>query len=223
MQKKLRTSFTVDKRDSLGTTPLMEAARQGTYDRLIKCLDEGSDINAVDYAGNNALMYAIERKQDGIATILLSKGIDAGRKNAVGQTPLLNACMEGVPEIIQRLLEHDIALDVQDKHGNTGLMISCAIRDSWAACKLVDAGADVDTLRNSKGATGLDVARESLRGRDLELFLACVEKRREAKSAQDAVNAAKRQQEIEQNAHDATVARDNVILLKPVAFRPKPQ
>jgi ankyrin repeat protein len=210
MKKSLKASFTVDKRDSLGTTLLMEAARQGTYDRLLQCLNEGSDINAIDYHGNNALMYAIEGRQDGLAAVLVARGIDAGRKNNAGITPLMEACVAGIPEIIERIAQAKPALDVQDKQGNTALMRSCAAGDGWAACRLVDAGADFEKLQNSNESTALTIAQARLPRKDLELFMACVEKRRE-----------QQRREMAQNVHEATVLQRDVRPLRPVAFRPK--
>lgn len=221
MKKQFKAAFAVDKRDSLGTTLLMEAARRGTYDRLLKCLGEGSDINAVDYAGRNALMYAIEGKHDGLATVLIARGIDAERKDANKNTPLIQACIAGVPEIIERLMQKHVTLDAQNDKGNTALMMACTAGDGWAACKLVDAGADFETLKNSKGTDALTLARAALRGDDLVKFLACVDKSRERQQAANIAAAETKARELAQNVEVATVLQRNVTPLRPVAFRPK--
>jgi ankyrin repeat protein len=220
MKKHANAVFVVDKRDSNGTTLLMESARQGTYERLLQCLVEGSDINAVDLAGNNALLYAIEGGQPEMAAILLNHGIDAERKNSSGNTPLIAACIGRAPEVVQRLLQKNVALDVQNKRGNTALIMACAAGDGWAACKLVDAGANIDLL-NEQGASAMMLARRVMIPKDFTLFEACVEKRREKQRQDAAIAADKKQRELEQNVRDATVLQNNVVPLKPVAFRRK--
>ncbi len=221
MKKSLKTAFVTDKCDSNGTTLLMESARQGAYEQLLQCLDEGYDINAVDRAGNNALMYAIEGRQPEMAALLLNRGIDAEQKNASGSTPLLEAGGAKTPEIVQRLLQKKVAVDVQNEHGNTALIMACAAGDGWAACKLVEAGADADNLRNAQGANALMLARRVMIPKDVALFEACVERRRE-KLRQEAVAAAEQaQREKEQVIREATVLQRDVVPLKPVAFRRK--
>jgi hypothetical protein len=215
------SGFIVDKRDADGVTLLMEAARQGEYKRLQQCLDEGSDINAVDYAGNNALMHALLNKEDTIAVILISRDIDAGKPALNGSTPLLEACAAQMPEVIERLLKKKVPLDAQNKHGSTALMTACAFGDGWAACRLVEEGADFDMLKNEKGLTALDTAHVGLRGRDLLLFERIVEKRREQIKIAEARAQAERERISNENIRNETVLQRDVKTLKRVVFRPK--
>lgn len=213
--------FIVDKRDNDGTTLLMESARQGTYESLTQCLDEGASLNAVDYAGRNALMYAIEGKSDGAAAILLNRGIDAGCRDKLGNTPLIEACKEQIPEVIQRLIAKNVALDVQNDKGNTALIFACANGDGWAACKLADAGADAEQLTNHEGNSALTIARKCMRPQDFATFETCVAAQREKKRLSAIAAAEEKERQLAQHVVEATVLQRDVTPLKPVAFRPK--
>jgi ankyrin repeat protein len=222
MAKTLRDfPFVVDKRDHAGTTLLMEAARQGELDCLKECLARGAKLNAVDYAGRNALMYAIEGKQEAIAAWLLNAGIDAQTPDKAGNTPLHHACMEKIPEVVERLAQKKVPFDVQNKKGVTALMFSCAGGDGWAACRLVDAGADATSITNQNGATAFALARQVMIDKDFEAFKRCVENQQEKKRRAAVAAAEAKEQELAQNIHDATVLQRNVTPMKPVAFRRK--
>lgn len=222
MTQSLRsTGFGCDRRDSFGTTLLMEAARQGTFERLTQCLDDGADLNAVDYAGRNALIYAIEGKSDGAAAILLNRGIDPERSDKAGNTPLIEACKAAIPEVIQRLIAKKVPLDVQNEKGNTALMFACANGDGWAACKLVDAGADAEMLTNKQGSTALALAQKSMRPQDLAALRLRIAAQGEKKRQSAIADAEAKEKELAQNVRDATVLQRNVIPMRPVAFRRK--
>jgi ankyrin repeat protein len=223
MTRPVPEGFVVDRRDSLGTTLLMEAARQGEYNRVLQCLEEGSDINAVDNAGNNALIYALQAKEDTIAIILMNKGLDAAKQMRGGTTALIEACAAQLPEVIERLLQKKVPLDAQNKQGNTALMTACLRNDGWAACRIAEEGADFENLRNKKGMTALAIARAHMDRKDLVLFENIIEKRREEKKQADIRATETRAQELEQNVQDATVLQREIKVGKPVALKLKPR
>lgn len=215
--------FIVDRRDSLGVTLLMEAARRGVRERMLQCLDEGSDINAVDNGGFNALMHALQGKQDVPAIDLMNRGIDVTHQAKNGSTALIESCLSQIPEITDRLLKKKVPLDAQNQSGNTALMIACLLKDGWAACRIAEEGADFDTLKNNRGQTALDLANSFLSRKDLLLFEKILETRRAQKRQEEIRAAETRAQELEQNVHEATVLQRGIRPLKPVAFKPKPR
>ncbi|TAL37275.1 MAG: ankyrin repeat domain-containing protein [Alphaproteobacteria bacterium] len=215
--------FVVDRRDSLGVTLLMEAARRGVRERMLQCLDEGSDINAVDNGGYNALMHALQGKQDVPAIDLINRGIDVTLRAKNGSTALIEACQSQMPEIIERLLKKKVPLDAQNSQGNTALMIACLLNDGWAACRVAEEGADFETLKNKKEMTAIDIARRFMDRKDLVLFENIIEKRREEKKLADIRAAETKAQELEQNVQDATVLQREIKVGKPVALKLKPR
>ena len=75
--------------DGCGRTPLMAAASSGRVETLKLLIARGADINAVDFNGRNALMYAAtsfkgERSAD-IARLLIYEGIDCYARDNFGQ------------------------------------------------------------------------------------------------------------------------------------------
>lgn len=209
--------FTADRRPADVTTPLMEAARAGAYERVLECLDRGCDINAVDDAGRNALFYALDAKQETIATVLLNRGIDGAQAAKDGVTPLMRACANEIPEIVQRLLQKKVPLDARTEHGNTALIFACAAGDGWSACRLLEEGADWSPV-NAQGNSAVSLARVGMSNRDFLLFEQCLLQKMEARRLALAVQ---KEQELARQVEEATILQRDVRPLKPVAFRPK--
>lgn len=220
-KRPVRAGFIVDRRDSLGVTLLMEAARQGERECLLRCLEEGSDINAVDNAGNNAVIHALQAGHDGIAIILMNQGAEVAKPTKMGITALMEACTARMPEVIDRLLQKKVPLDLQDRLGNTALMLSCDLGDGWAACRIAEEGADFEVLKNKAGFTALALARSKMKRDDLALFEKILEKRRDEKKLADIKAVEIKAQELEQNVHDATVLQRAIKPMKPVALKLK--
>jgi ankyrin repeat protein len=215
----------MDRRDANGMTLLMEAARhKECFEKMKECLARGADINAVDYAGNNALMHAIDSGQDGApAKFLLNKGIRPDHVRPDGTTALILAALARNPEVIQQLLDLKVPLDGQNKKtGNTAFMYAAAFDDGWAVCKLVAAGADVETLKNAKGLTGLDIARAQLSFENFAIFEKDLAERREKTRLEQERQAREKKASLEQAATDSVVLRHDVAPLKTVTLRVKP-
>jgi uncharacterized protein len=216
-----RPGFVVDKRDAIGMTLLMTAAQAGEYKCVEECLESGADINAVDNAGNNALIHALRAKEDTIGIILMNKGIDAAKQTSGGTTALIEACASQLPEVIERLLKKKVPLDAQNVQGNTALMTACLLNDAWAACRIAEEGADYDLLKNKEGMTALDIAHRFMDRKDLVLFENIIEKRRDEKKLAEMKAVETRAQELQQNVQDATVLQRAIKPMKPVALKLK--
>jgi len=65
---------TVDTRDSLGTTPLMQCAEMGELQLMQWLIDHLADVNARDRFGQTPLMYAAGSNQLTAARLLLRYG-----------------------------------------------------------------------------------------------------------------------------------------------------
>lgn len=76
--------------DFCGETPIMAAAHAGNVKSVELLIENGADVNATDYCGRTALMYAArsytgERGRK-IVTILVEHGIDIDAEDNFGQT-----------------------------------------------------------------------------------------------------------------------------------------
>lgn len=76
------------KTNSVGRTPLMEAAGWGIEDEIRILVKFGANVNARDTAGDTPLMYAVEKGRDDTIRPLLSLGADAKMHNKKGSTAL---------------------------------------------------------------------------------------------------------------------------------------
>jgi len=64
----------VNKRDELGRTPLMYAARDGNLEKVKQLLKRGADVNLQDNNGRTALRYATAFGYEEIIALLKSYG-----------------------------------------------------------------------------------------------------------------------------------------------------
>ena len=72
--------------------PLCEAVIHNDLESLNRLIEEGIDINGVDYNHITALCYAVNRGNIPMAKILLDNGADIEFRDPYGNTPLLQAC-----------------------------------------------------------------------------------------------------------------------------------
>lgn len=90
----LEAGADVDIRDSTGTTPLMEMAREATAKRMARLLQAGANPNTVNDSGWTALFFAVSLLNDVRAKVelLLAYGVDARIRDTKGLTALDVAC-----------------------------------------------------------------------------------------------------------------------------------
>lgn len=89
----------MDKRNSLGQTPLIVAVERklinsnNSIDTIIQCLKEATtDVNATDMWGRTALMYAAQGCDSTIVELILLHGADGNLEDMYGETALIKAC-----------------------------------------------------------------------------------------------------------------------------------
>lgn len=66
---------------------------------------DGSNINAVNGEGENALHIAIHRGDTEMAKLLIAEGIDVHQPGDLGHTPLHEACAFGNMAVVRALVE----------------------------------------------------------------------------------------------------------------------
>ncbi|OFW27113.1 MAG: hypothetical protein A3J28_05865 [Acidobacteria bacterium RIFCSPLOWO2_12_FULL_60_22] len=98
-----------------GETALMTCARSiGNPDAVKSLLAHGADVNVKEkQKGQTALMWALERRHQDVARVLIEHGADIHAKSKGGFTPLLFAARQGDLDSARLLLER--GADVNDK------------------------------------------------------------------------------------------------------------
>lgn len=194
--------------DDNGVTPLMRAARDNDSGAIADMVAEGHNVNAVDNAGNSALLYAARNGAEEAALMLMFHQADLNAVNPKGQTALIIAARSGMQPVVERWAVMGGPMDAQEKEtGLTALMAAASANDVWAACRIVEAGADFEKITDANGATGFSLAKQHFTSRDFGYFMNAVNLRR---AAEQAATAAQKRREDD-------IARSAGTLTHPVA------
>ncbi len=93
-------------------------------------------------------------------TLLLEAHARVDLKTLHGDTPLILAAAQSNPNSVQALVVHKTdGVDAQNQDGDTALMAASRAGNLAASKLLIAAGAST-SLRNTKRATAVDVARD---------------------------------------------------------------
>jgi hypothetical protein len=91
----------------LGDAFLLDAARGGELDQVMKLVAQGHNVNHEARDGETPLSAAAQGKRLEVAEFLLGRGADVNHKSSLGgDTPLMEAAKSGNVEMAKLLLEH---------------------------------------------------------------------------------------------------------------------
>ena len=175
--------------DHTGMPWLLIAAREKS-EKVAKLLIDNpkTDVDALDPAGENALMFAALNKDLPLLKALIDKDAEVNKK---GWTPLHYAATSGDVEIIKVLLDEAAYVDAASPNGTTPLMMAARGGSVDAVNALLLGGAD-PTLKNQLGLSAADFARQN-NNTDLAVALDAsareVETKRANKAAAPAASA----------------------------------
>jgi ankyrin repeat protein len=146
-------------------TPLMVAANRSFVEVALLLIANGADLSAKSESGMTALMLAMnpnsEKDSLAISTAILENGGDVNARSDGGNTALMEAGHKGLTKVVEHLLEKGASVDLQNKYGETALMVSCLEGAEPAVVRaLLDAGADKD-LTDIDGFTAFDLAKKN--------------------------------------------------------------
>jgi ankyrin repeat protein len=154
----LARGFDANTRDPQGLHPLILAIRQPSPAVLERLLGApGLQVEARNRNDESALMLAALAGMTDVCRRLIALDADV---NKPGWTPLHYAASGGHAEIVQLLLEHSAYIDAQSPNQSTPLMMAAMYGNTRTLSVLLQAGADA-SLKNQKGMTALDFAREA--------------------------------------------------------------
>ncbi|CAB3799439.1 ankyrin repeat domain-containing protein [Pararobbsia alpina] len=137
--------------------PLIVYAAKYKADSVVAALLENpdTDIDAVDSAGENAMMLAAINQDRPMVQALLDKDAEVNKK---GWTPLHYAASAGDDGIVKLLLDHSAYIDAGSPNGSTPLMMAAAAGHDTTIKLLLDEGADM-TIKNQLGLNVIDIAK----------------------------------------------------------------
>ena len=154
----LLTRENVNLRDeSLGTTALEHAVRNGNREMVQLVLGVGADVNSRNESKETPLMMLGEEATADIVWDLINAGAKLELKDEEGDTALINAAMEKNLPVLTALLHAGAKVDVKNNEGQTALIVAASNNQRPNIKALIRAGADMNA-RDKKGKTALDYA-----------------------------------------------------------------
>jgi len=100
-------------------TSLIKAAKEGDFDKLLKCLRAGADANQRDAKGRTPLMFAADTGDVAIAIQLMQLDADIGAADEKGKTALHYAAICEQVDVAEVLLEAGADPEVRDANGTS--------------------------------------------------------------------------------------------------------
>ena len=108
-------------------TPLMKAARERNAVAVAELIGAGTDVNARNADGNNALWLACVGSSLEVIEALLAAGIDIDNQNDNGATCLMYASSAGKDTVVARLLRAGAKTTLESLDGYTALDMASTI------------------------------------------------------------------------------------------------
>ena len=157
----LQSGFDPNTRDSNGQPGLTIAIREDALKvaRVLLARPE-TDVNALNQAGESALMMAALKGNLVGAEMLLARG---AKVNQSGWSPLHYAAAGPDPKMVQWLIDRGADVDATSPNGTTPLMMAAQYGSEASVDLLLSHGADLKR-RNERNLNAIDFAR--LSGRD---------------------------------------------------------
>ncbi|MBP5284314.1 MAG: ankyrin repeat domain-containing protein, partial [Treponema sp.] len=163
IQDWLITSQTMNTTDGSGNTPLHYAAEWKLDSSILRLVEKGAKINAVNSNGESALFSAVKGNSPATINTLVRAGIETDvrsnlARDHLGNTPLHYAVRWNSLDAAQTLLSMGMEVDAQNLSGKTALSDACRSSKKDMAILLMKNRADI----NAADATGRTVLMDSI-------------------------------------------------------------
>ena len=147
----------INTRNNIGSTPLMQAVFEGSFEITDFLLSAGADANVHNQQGYTALLYAVSAGHVDTVRMLLQRGADPHLSDYWGKNALHYAAENGHAVIIRILLEADCNPNSLNRSSVTSLHMAAVRQNPIVVQALVSGGAD-PLLLDDYGRTSLDWA-----------------------------------------------------------------
>ena len=149
--------------NSVGVTPLMEAAAYGHDQKVRELIRAGADVNGKSNTKQTALHKASWRGHSSVIKTLAEAGANLNVQDEYGLTPLMRAAYRGYDNVVVELIRAGADVSVVSSHewlsvaaGSTALHFAVARYNIECSVLLVEAGADMRTrYKNSESILDL--------------------------------------------------------------------
>lgn len=149
----------IDCENSLGATPLQEAAENGREEVVRLLLARGADVKHQDTLGQTPLDHAAKGGQTEVVRLLLDGGAEIDHVGRNGNTPLFAAIQGGHTATVHELLGRGANVNHRGFNGNTPLVYAILGKNKAIITLVLAHNPDVDQP-NSFGSTPLFAAAE---------------------------------------------------------------
>nr|WP_295781642.1 ankyrin repeat domain-containing protein [Rhodoferax sp.] len=167
----LKRGFDPNTVDSKGNPALIVALREPSLNVATVLLESPlTQVEVRTAQDESALMLAALKGYSDICKLLVTRDADV---NKPGWAPLHYAATGGHVAVMRLLLDNHAYIDAASPNGSTPLMMAARYGTNDAVKLLIDAGAD-PTLKNAKGLTAIDFARQVQRDDTVLLIAAGV-------------------------------------------------
>lgn len=149
----------VNARDSLGGTPLHDAAWAGEKDIAAYLIQMGADVNARHTEGGSTpLHYAVLTNHPDVVEVLLDHGADVKPLYKNSQTALHLAAARGYARCATLLIAHGADVNARDETGATPLSEASWTGEAEMVRLLIEKGANASDVNPETGMTPLHAA-----------------------------------------------------------------
>lgn len=148
----LRSSphFRLEKRDSLGKTPLLWAAEFGNLCLVSRLLHDKANIESKDFDGYTALSHAVSQERYDCVECLIKVHADIAHRDVLWRTPMHLAALSGNRHVCEYLLSKKASINAVDSRGKTPTMLVMDKKDRALFAKVLREGPSLDHL-DSRG------------------------------------------------------------------------
>lgn len=148
---------------SLGLIGLAQAGdiNAGTRNEIFQMLMKaGAAVDATDYTGSQALLYASPGGHTEFVKQLIAAGADVNAKNRFGNNALGNAAIKGQAEIVKLLIAANANVNMSNEDGVTNLMVAAGNGHLEVVRLLLAANANAKK-KSKYGHTALKMAMDA--------------------------------------------------------------
>ena len=135
-----------------------------------------TDLNAINTAGENALMMAALRGHLQVVETLIERKAQVNRPGWTALHYAATHAGEAALPITRLLLEHHAYIDAASPNGSTPLMMAARYGEASVVNLLLEQGAD-PTLRNQQGLDAIDFAQQTDRNHVAEAIAQAIRAR----------------------------------------------